>query len=81
LGQKQKKANLRILRAQLSNYEILVLAYNGLSWPGKNFKPLIEKYELLKNLNFENTLSRVYIKRIIEPDILTAEYPHLKNRG
>lgn len=44
-----------IIRAQLSDYELLWLFYNGLSENGdEKFKPLIEKYTLLKNLQTDN---------------------------
>ena len=39
-----------ITRSQLSDYELLLLFYNGLSEMGEKFKPLIEEYALLKNL-------------------------------
>ena len=40
-----------IVRAQLSDFELLWLFYNGLSVNGlEKFKPLIEEYSLLKNL-------------------------------
>lgn len=43
-----------MVRAQLSKYELVWLFYNCLSDNGKDkFKPLIEKYALLKNLRFE----------------------------
>lgn len=43
-----------MVRAQLSRYELVWLFYNGLSNNGKDkFKPLIEKYSLLKNLRIE----------------------------
>jgi hypothetical protein len=73
-----KKRHIKILRAQLSNYEILLLAYNCLHEYGEEFKPLVEKYELLKNLNFEQNLDSRYSKRIIEIDALTSQYPHLQ---
>jgi hypothetical protein len=42
----------KILRAQLSDAEVAILFYNGLAKHGvKKFKPLIEKYGLLKNVN------------------------------
>jgi hypothetical protein len=47
-GQKQSYAS--ILRAQLSSGEIGLLFYNGLPPRGSKFKPLIEQYALLKNL-------------------------------
>lgn len=78
LHRKEKEGYIKILRAQLSNYEILLLAYNGLSPYGASFKPLIEKYKLLKNLNWEDNLGKVYIKRIIDPEKWILEYPHLK---
>lgn len=43
---------VKILRAQLSDTEVAILFYNGISVHGRNnFKPLIEKYGLLKNLD------------------------------
>lgn len=40
-----------IIRAQLSDYELLWLFYNCLSNNGTDFfKPLVEKYSLLKNM-------------------------------
>lgn len=44
------KNYIRFVRAQLSDYELLMLFYNSLSVQGKNFKPLIEKYSLLNNI-------------------------------
>lgn len=78
LSKSDKIEYLKILRAQLSNYEILLLAYNGMSVYGKKFKPLIEKYKLLKNLNFEKKLSKSYHRRIVNVSIWIDEYPHLK---
>lgn len=47
-----KKKYIRIIRAQLSSYEIALLFYNSLHSVGnKRFKPLIEKYELLENMD------------------------------
>lgn len=40
-----------IIRAQLSDYELLLLFFNGLTEKGENFKPLIERYAILDNLN------------------------------
>ena len=40
-----------MIRAQLSDYELLWIFYNCLSENGlEKFKPLIEEYSLLKNL-------------------------------
>jgi hypothetical protein len=39
-----------IIRAELSTAELSLLAVNGLTQMGQKFKPLIEKYHLLKHL-------------------------------
>jgi hypothetical protein len=42
-----------LLRALLSSYELVLIFYNGLGDHGKEkFKPLIEKYSFLKNLDW-----------------------------
>lgn len=46
----KKELYSRLIRAQLSNYELALLFYNGLSSFGAKFKPLMEKYKLLDNL-------------------------------
>ena len=75
----RKKDYVKILRAQLSNSEIVCLALNGLSRRGKDFKPLIEKYRLLKNINFELELQKDkdYYPNVPKPKILALEYEHL----
>lgn len=48
LEDKRRYANF--IRAQLSSNELMLLAYNGVSFYGRRkFKPLIEKYQLLQN--------------------------------
>lgn len=43
-----------IVRSQLSDYELIMLFFNGLSDNGKEkFKPLIEKYAILKNIRHD----------------------------
>jgi hypothetical protein len=69
--------HIKILRAQLSNYEILLLAYNGLSNYGEKFNLLIKKYKLLKNLNLEFNLPTEYERRIVDYINLVKAYPHL----
>lgn len=45
---------LTLVRSQLSRYELIWLFYNCLSTNGQSqFKPLIEKYALLKNIHFD----------------------------
>ncbi len=48
----EKGKYIRIIRAQLSSYEIVLLFYNSLHSIGREkFKPLIEKYALLENMD------------------------------
>jgi hypothetical protein len=61
---------VKIIRAQLSSYEILLLAYNGLTTYGGPFRENINKFKLLKNIDFEGY--------VIEPELLMVYYPHLK---
>lgn len=41
----------KVVRAQLSTYELLLLFYNCLAMGKEKFKPLIEKYALLKHVD------------------------------
>ncbi len=41
---------MKLLRAQLSDYELIILFYNGLNEKGARFKPYIEKYAIFDNL-------------------------------
>jgi len=59
----------KILRAQLSAPEINLIAWNGLTNYGEAFKPLIEKYRLLKNMNFTYEM--------VDLIWLTEKYPHI----
>lgn len=53
----QKYKYTCIVRAQLSDYELLLLFYNCLSENGiEKFKPLVEEYALLKNLPQEDII-------------------------
>jgi len=66
----EKYKYVRILRAQLSAPEINLIAWNGLSMYGKGFKPLIENYRLLKNMNFSY--------QMVDLLWLSEEYPHIR---
>jgi hypothetical protein len=47
------------VRAQLSNYELLLLFYNYLSGLGREkFKPLVEEFALLKNVPIDGLMER-----------------------
>ncbi len=62
-----QKFYAKILRAQLSDAEVAILFYNGLSKHGiKKFKPLIERYGLLKNLNDRDVFASELRERYAE---------------
>lgn len=70
-GSKQEEYKIRyqytsILRAQISDFELLWLFYNCLSLNGEQFKPLVEKYTLLKNIPFKHLASLEH-KKFFEP--------------
>lgn len=46
-----KTSYIRIIRAQTSTFESLLLFYNGLTSRGEKFKPLIEKYGILRGVD------------------------------
>lgn len=48
---KNRRRYTSLVRAQLSAYELALLFYDGLSTWGKQFKPLIEEFGLLENLD------------------------------
>ena len=63
ISEKDKNMFMNILKAQLSTYELALLFYNCLSSYGsKKFKPLVEKYQMVKNL----------------PEIVLADSKHLE---
>ncbi|MAS87833.1 MAG: hypothetical protein CMH30_07670 [Micavibrio sp.] len=53
----EKITYIRLVRSQLSDQELLCLFYNSLTENGKKFKPLIEKYKLLDNMNKKHLLA------------------------
>lgn len=56
---KDKGRYASMVRAQLSNDELILLFYNSISAFGREkFKPLIEDYHLLKNMNIENLIRK-----------------------
>jgi hypothetical protein len=73
-----RKDYINILRAQLCNSEIALLAINGLTIQGANFKKYIEKYELLVNLNFELDMPIEYVCRVPGGNHIANEYKHLE---
>lgn len=62
-----KKFYSNILRAQLSNSELHLLLYNGISEHGREkLKPLLEKYEFLDNLPLEQVRFKDALKEYNE---------------
>lgn len=61
LSDSQKKKYANILRAQLSDYELLMLFYNGLSPNGKKFIQYFNKYALLDNLPVNKLISKSHV--------------------
>ena len=73
----QKEDYIKILRAQLSNAEIVLLALNGLTGQGEKFKTYIDKYQLLVNINLEQEMPEDYISGVPGPKIIVDAYPQL----
>jgi hypothetical protein len=42
---------MKLLRAQLSDYELVIILYNSLTDAGQNFRRYIDKYDLMDNLS------------------------------
>jgi hypothetical protein len=74
LSEKQKYNNMKILRAQLSSYELLVLFFNSISILGNDWEyriestndfstPFITKYQLIKNIVGDETSSLINLKK------------------
>ena len=51
---REKQQYASIARAQISNPELALLFYNGLTKDGEKFKPLIEQYRLLENMTLKD---------------------------
>lgn len=79
LTKPQKIEYTKILRGQLSNYELVMLAYNGLSPQGESFYSLILKYELVKGVDFEVQTDQPMDLKIIDRSFLVERYPFLKS--
>lgn len=54
IGGKERYTSM--IRAQLSNEELVLLFYNGISVYGKKFKILIEQFHVFKNLNLDSLI-------------------------
>jgi Putative phage abortive infection protein len=56
LSDEQKKVYASMARAQLSDPELCIIFYDGVTARAEKFKPLIEKYGILKHVNASNLL-------------------------
>lgn len=65
-----KKKYIRIIRAQISAYELIILWYNGLQEFGEKFDKIMVKYEFLENIDAGAEL--------VEQDELVKQHPYLK---
>ena len=53
---------IRLARAQLSSYELALLFYNCLSEVGEKFKPLVEEFSLLHNMDKSVLVSQEHLQ-------------------
>lgn len=73
--EKDKQDYVNILRAQLSDHELIILFYNfAYYWEGEKFKIYIEKYALLNNLSIERILDKEHM-RAFTKDAYGGKYP------
>lgn len=57
-----KKTYTNFVRAQLSSFELVLIFYNCLSDKGsEKFKPLVEEYSLLKNMNTDLVFNQKHL--------------------
>lgn len=62
IGEGDKRKYARIVRSQISDYELLILFYNCIHHNGvERFKPLVEKYAIFNNLPPELLLSKAHV--------------------
>ena len=77
LSENDKYMYACIARSSLSQHELVLLFYNGLSDNGSdNFKPLIEKYSLMNNLRTE-----LLAKEVHKNNYSGSAYKHKIDRG
>jgi len=63
-GVDNKKFYTNLVRAQLSNYELVILFYNCLGKHGKEkFKPLIERYAIFDNIDGTEVINFEHLKK------------------
>ncbi|AZA54056.1 putative phage abortive infection protein [Chryseobacterium sp. G0201] len=57
IDNKLKNRYSEILSSQLSEHEKLMIFYHIIYYPSRGLKNLVEKYDLIKNFNYDNTVS------------------------
>lgn len=63
----EKKTYTNFVRAQLSSHELALIFYNGLAnYGSEKFKPLIEKYAIVKNMNTDLIFNHVHLTEYTE---------------
>ena len=62
-----KRSYAGIVRAQLSTYEAALLFYNCLADVGEKFKPYVEQYALLENLDTTELIDEAEHKSLYQP--------------
>lgn len=67
LDDQRRREYANIARAHLSGNIVFVLAVNGCSEFGKGFRPLIEKYGLLKHIEYPKESTAEFARRHVEP--------------
>jgi hypothetical protein len=72
-GAANKEEYAKIVRAELSGSELIIIAINGLTEYGEKFKPLIIKYDLMKHYPGhaaipKSVLIHGYEKKVTNPD-------------
>ncbi|MFG6426961.1 MAG: putative phage abortive infection protein [Muribaculaceae bacterium] len=60
---KDRHAYGALVRAALSEYELILILYNGLSKSGEKLKPLLEYFSILKNVNKKLIVNKLDVKK------------------
>lgn len=69
-----KQVYINIVRAQLSSSELCILFYNCLnSFGNQKFKPLVEDFGLLENINLENLIDQTH-KGLYEESAFKSQF-------
>jgi hypothetical protein len=67
--------HINLLLTQLSNYELVQIAYYSMQGNNKSFYEAIKPYHFFREINFETNLHAEYQRRIIDPTIIKTAFP------